>query len=82
MRTKLERILEIMYTPNPFIKYPSVGQYGSIPGEILTIIRSRYSRMGGTVKSDKRSMYGAQHVYHLGIAGPNFPLPCQIETGN
>lgn len=56
--------------------------YNSKPGEILTITYhardALYPKHRGIlhrVESDKRTMWGAQHVYHTGIAKPNYPLP-------
>lgn len=54
-----------------------------VPGEILTFKHYRcwHSRCNAycTVRSDKRTLYGAQRVYHLGLSEPNYPVPAIRE---
>ena|SRR5437879_319822 len=55
------------------------SSYASIPGEILTIRRTPFVHpFGCKITSDKRTMYGAQYVYHSGLSDPNYPVPSTI----
>lgn len=47
--------------------------YNSLPGEILTIKNPGYRNV--SIRSDKRTLYGAQHTYHAGWCKPNYPVP-------
>lgn len=57
------------------------SSYASIPGETLTIRRSKYVHpFGCEITSDKRRMHGAQYVYHSGLSDPNYPVPALYDV--
>jgi hypothetical protein len=43
------------------------------PNEHVTITCRRYG--SGHCESDKRTCYGSEHVYLLGVSPPNYPVP-------